>query len=124
MDKIKEEPFGYVFLACSIIAFLTFLVFQQAIYAEFRIWDDDSHIYNNPTLNFLSFNHILEIFKNNSYSTCFYTPLTGLRWSITYSWGGLDPFWFYFGNLLFHIANAVMVFFLVRMLVVTTSAYP
>jgi len=122
MNKCCGHNHRHTFIACSLIAFLNFLVFQPAIFADFRIWDDDSHIYCNPTLNHLSWHNFLDILNNNSYSTCFYTPLTGLRWSITYTWGGLDPFWFHLGNLLFHTANAIMVFFLIGMIVTITRS--
>ena len=94
------------------MAIITFLVFLPVLDVQFRIWDDDSHIYKNPTLVSLSWDTLLNIFANRSYSTCFYTPITGLRWSLTRTWGDLNPFWFHLGNLFFHTANAVLVFVL------------
>ena len=95
----------------------TLLVFSRVIFNDFRIWDDDSHIYQNPTLQALSWDNLINILTNQSHSTCFYTPLTGFRWSLTYHWGGLDPLWFHLGNLLFHTANTAMIFFLITALV-------
>ena len=47
-----------------------------------------------------------------------YTPLNGLRWCITYQFCKLNPFGYHLGNWLFHAANAVLFFLVLRKLLV------
>jgi len=108
--NVKESK--HFIIAALVVAIITLFVFLPVLDVQFRIWDDDSHIYKNPTLTSLNWETLRNILINQSYSTCFYTPMTGLRWSLTRTLGGLNPRWFHLGNLLFHTANSVMVFVL------------
>ncbi|MCX5848634.1 MAG: hypothetical protein NTW65_04225 [Deltaproteobacteria bacterium] len=100
------------------IAFITLAVFAFALTADFRFWDDDWCIFKNPRLGILNLQNLWLIFTDKTFSSSFYTPLTGLRWCITYTFWGLNPVAYHLGNLLFHAANAVLLFFFVRKLVI------
>jgi len=80
------------------------------------MWDDDWLIYENPALKGISLESFRLIFTNEMKSSSWYTPLTGLRWSITKKFFGLDPLGYHLGNLFFHILDAVLLFLLLRKL--------
>lgn len=105
-------------VASTLIAFITFALFSSVLTADFLFWDDDWIIFQNPKLGILNLQNLWSILADNTVSTSFYTPLTGLRWCIIYTFWGLNPFAYHLGNLLFHTANAVMIFFIVRTLVI------
>lgn len=102
----------------GVIAVVTFAIFAQVLKNDFVMWDDDWLIYKNPTLGGISLKNLHLIFANVTISSSWYTPLTGLRWSITYQYFHLNPFGYHLGNLLFHTADAVLIFFLIRKLLI------
>ncbi|MEW6306458.1 MAG: tetratricopeptide repeat protein [Verrucomicrobiota bacterium] len=92
---------------------LTFLVFGQALRADFVPWDDDINLYANPHHGSLSLERIHWMFTDLTYQWR-YQPLSWLTWSLIHTLWGLDPFGYHLANLLLHSANAFLVFLLVR----------
>ena len=101
-----------------LITGITLIVFVRMLSADFVMWDDDWCIYNNPGLGGLNLESIRSIFTNATVSGSWYTPLTGLRWCITYHFSGLDPFGYHLGNWLLHGLNVALVFIVLRKLLV------
>lgn len=99
-----------------LIAAVTLVTFVRVLNADFVMWDDDWVIYNNPNLGGLSLENLRLIFTNTTVSSSWYTPLTGLRWCITYHFWALDPFGYHLGNWLLHAADVVLVFLVLRKL--------
>ena len=104
--------------AIAIVAIITFSVFARSLTADFLFWDDNWCIYNNQGLAGLSLKNLWSIIINKTVSSSFYTPLTGLRWSVTYSLGGLEAYGFHLGNLIFHTASACLVPIVIRKLLI------
>ena len=96
---------------------MTFVVFARVLDAEFLNWDDYWLIFKNSKLGALDFLNIWSILNNNYFVTDSYTPLAGLRFCIIYTLSGLKPFAYHLASVLFHIANAVLLFVLVKKLV-------
>ncbi|MGA2092262.1 MAG: tetratricopeptide repeat protein [Sedimentisphaerales bacterium] len=100
------------------IAVITSAVFIRVLSADFVMWDDDLFIYENPTLGGLTLENLRLIFTNVTFSSTWYTPLTGLRWCITYQFCRLNPLGYHLGNLFLHAADAVLVFWTIRKLLI------
>jgi Flp pilus assembly protein TadD len=93
-----------------LIAIVTLAAFVRVVGAGFVMWDDNWCIYENPGLGRLTLGTLRDIVLDKTVSSSWYTPLTGLRWSLTYTLCGLNPLGYHLGNWLFHGINAVLVF--------------
>src|ERR1017187_6309055 len=100
-------------ITCLVLFLVTFAVFSRVLVAGFVQWDDDINIYTNLHIQGLSAANLHWIF-----TTCDYPPryvlLSWLGWAINYQLGGLNPAGFHLTDLLFHAANASLVFMLIR----------
>jgi len=103
------------------VAVITLTIFWPVLSADFVMWDDDVIIYENPVVHGLSLDRVGRIFTDVD-SMMRYNPLTLLSWSATYQFFGLDPFWYHVANWFLHGANAALVFFVVRKLLLTGLA--
>ncbi len=107
-----------------VIAVITLTVFWRVLSADFVMWDDNLFIYENPTIGGLTIENLRLIFTNVTASSTWYTPLTGLRWCITYQFCQLNPLGYHLGNLLLHTADAVLVFYVLRKLLILGLSSP
>lgn len=82
---------------------------------DFVNWDDQSYIQNNELIKDLSRDKISAIFTKNQVQST-YAPLTLVSWAVDYKLGEGTPFWFHFTNLLIHLFNVVLVFYLINVL--------
>jgi len=93
------------------ICVLTFVCYQRTLHNQFSNWDDDVYVSNDTVIRTLTPAHLKTIFteditKNN------YHPLCMLSLAINYQFAKLKPETYYLTNILIHIANTVLVFFL------------
>lgn len=86
--------------------------FYPALNAEFVPWDDDLNITANPHIRALDGTSLRWMFTDVAYARR-YLPLAWLNWAVNFQLTGLSPFAFHFGNLLFHTANAFLVWLLI-----------
>src|ERR1017187_8389355 len=98
----------------------TFAVFSRVLVADFVQWDDDINIYNNPHIQGLTARNLHWIFTTCEYPPR-YAPLFWLGWAINYQLGGLNLAGFHLTDLLFHAANASLVFVLIRRLLLLAT---
>ena len=89
----------------------TLAVFSGVCGHEFVHFDDNLLIYNNPHVKGLRWENIRWMFSNGAY-TGRYMPMGWLSLSIDYQLFGLDPHAYHTGNLLLHLANVALLFFL------------
>ena len=90
---------------------VTFLCFRYTLHNQFTNWDDDYYVTNDPYIKAFTAHNIKvilteDITKNN------YHPLCMLSLAVNYHFSGLDPMAYYLTNVLIHIANLILVFFL------------
>ncbi len=90
------------------LAVVTFLCFAPALGNEFVNWDDQINFTRNPHYRGLSVENLRWIF---SYHKGHYTPLTWLSLGLDYVVWGMDPFGYHLGNLLLHVANVVLFYY-------------
>ncbi len=99
------------FLILAAICVITFICFQYTTNNQFTNWDDDFYVTNDPYIKAFTKDNLKVIFteditKNN------YHPLCMLSLAVNYHFAGLNPYSYYLTNILIHIANVILVFFL------------
>lgn len=94
-----------------LIIVITFLTFAGVLGHEFLSWDDEILV----TQNYLVRNFSPMIFW--SYDPELYIPITLLSFQINYALFDLNPFWYHLTNLIIHISNALLVFWLSLMII-------
>ena len=98
-------------LIISIICVVTFVCFRYTLNNQFTLWDDDFYVTNDPYIKSFTAENLKVIFtqditKNN------YHPLCMLSLAVNYFFAQLNPTTYYLTNILIHVANVVLVFFL------------
>ena len=94
----------------TLIIIIAFFVFSLSLKNGFVQWDDYLYIVNNPAVKSLSFENIKSIFTSVFVSN--YIPLTMLSYSLDYYFYGLDPSGYHLTNLILHLLNCILVFWL------------
>ena len=126
----KIEPFfektglasgKWVGIALAIITVVTVLVYTPSLHNDFTNWDDHKYIYENPTLKDVSKQGLKTIW--NTEIAANWHPITMLSLAWNYEQGKtidlktnvetVDTFPFHVTNLILHIINAILVFFVV-----------
>lgn len=86
---------------------LTFFCFKPGLKGEFTNWDDDRYVKNNTLIQNGSFSEIVtEYYMGN------YHPLTLLSYHWEYKFAGDDPYLYHLTNLILHIFNVLLIFYL------------
>ena len=105
------------FLGSVCIAILVLCAYTPAISGQF-IWDDDDLVSEN--LNLRSLEGLKNIWSDPNTSVQYY-PLTFSVFWVEHQLWGLNPAGFHLVNILIHIFNAILVWFLLRQLSVPGS---
>jgi protein O-mannosyl-transferase len=102
-----------------IILAITCIVYFPALANSLLLWDDHSYIWENPYLRNFDF---AKVFSFSTYYLGHYHPLTMLWYHLEYLvfpkgepgiCGGMNPFWFHLNNIILHLLNTSLVFFVV-----------
>jgi hypothetical protein len=111
----------HIFLIYLALAFITFIAFEQVRRNEFTNYDDHAYVTDNP--------YVKAGLTNQSVSWAFtkshannYHPLTWLSHMLDCQLFELDPSWHHLTNLWFHIANTLLLFWLLKRM--TGSVWP
>jgi len=106
---VKQEKNSY--LSLIIILILTVIIFFPILKNQFTFYSDDVYVLNNPIIQNLSLHNINFIFS--SYFDGHYHPLTLLSLGLTYQLSGVHPMLYQFTNLLLHLLNIVVLYFII-----------
>jgi len=90
------------------------IVFLPSIGYQFTNWDDDIYVVNNPAIRQLSPGSVALLFRPTA--EYMYHPLTMVTYSIDWQAGGGTAWTFHATNILLHLLNVVLVFFLLKKL--------
>jgi protein O-mannosyl-transferase len=90
---------------------VTALVFIPSLNSGFVNWDETTYITANPIVQQLSAQNIKLIFT--TFLSGNYHPLPIFTYAVEYHFFGLNPFPYHVMNLVLHLANVCLVFFLV-----------
>ncbi len=96
------------------IVLATFAVFSRALSNGFVNWDDDLMLIDNPHfrgLGWAQLRWMVTTFHNGHFQ-----PLSWITLGLDYMIWGIDPFGYHLTNLLWHAANAVIFYFVCRLL--------
>ena len=98
------------FLPVILIVIITFLTFSGSLGHEFLSWDDKAYFVES---------HLVKTFSPAifwTYDPELYIPITFLSFQVNYALFELNPFWYHLTNLIIHICNALLVFWLSLMI--------
>ncbi|GAB5522956.1 MAG: hypothetical protein Roseis2KO_08280 [Roseivirga sp.] len=102
-------------LPLILILLIAFVVYWPVTNGEYIAgWDDDQQILNNADVTDLSWQSIKNYFS--TYYVASYQPLASLSFGIEYALFGGNAFVHHFTNLLLHLINVVLLFWLMTRL--------
>lgn len=96
------------------IFLVTTISYSPVFKAGFVNWDDEVYVLNNEYVHELSSSNIKHMFSEPIGGI--YQPLTMLSLAIDYSISGDEAKWFHIHNVLLHLINTLLVFFVARRL--------
>ena len=100
----KKPHISFIFLA---LALVTIIAFEPVRHNDFVSYDDDIYVTDNPNVNKgISAESVRWAFTATRASN--WHPLTWLSHTIDCQLFGLNPFWHHLVNLLLHIANTLL----------------
>ena len=103
-----------LYIPLIIILIFTALVYARTLQNGILNWDDQTLITENSDIKSISIHNMKEIFT--SYYIGMYHPLVTLSFAVEYHFFGLNPLVYHATNVLFHLANVVLVFYFVFLL--------
>ena len=95
----------------AVIALSTFLAYSNSFNSAFH-FDDYSSIITHPYIK--SMNNIPYFFYYNG-SPLISRPVTMATFAVNFAIGGLDPFSYHFMSFFIHLANAILVYWLMTL---------
>ncbi len=114
-NKLAGEA-GYLpkakYIMLAGIALLTFFCYHYSLGNQFTNWDDQRFIPENIFIKSFSPTN-LKMMLFHDVTGDYYYPVTIISYAINYHFSGLSPGMYYLINILLHIANSCLVFFLV-----------
>lgn len=115
----KKNIAAWLYLAPVLV--LTFILYATTLSNYFIInWDDDGYIINNPMLKDFSWNSIVFMFTHFHLDN--YHPITTLSNAIEYHLFQLNPTPYHFNNIMLHLLNTGLVFYLIKLLLKNKEA--
>ena len=106
-----EENQIILLAVCALLA-ITFSAYLPALQNAFTNWDDPGYILNNEMIRDISPAGLGNIFT--SFHQYLYKPLVILSFAIEYHFFGLAPFPYHLTNIIFHLFNCALVFWLLK----------
>jgi len=101
-----------------LILFVTIVVFFPSLQGSFTNWDDPEYVLDNEAIKGLSISNIKIVFTSVFQGN--YQPIAMMTYMIEHSLFELDPFIYHLTNLIFHLLNTWLVFYLIRLLTKNT----
>ena len=96
----------------SILVLALFVFYPVVKNGILKNWDDNDQILINTSVQQLSFENIRHYFSTDVLQS--YQPLASLSFALEYSVVGKNPFLYHLDNLLLHLLNIILVFFLLK----------
>jgi len=101
----------YLWIVAAGIALYFRTLFFELTYLDDNVWILDYHWYLKD------FSNVLKIFLQPDLVTAiFYRPLIYLSFIIDAQWGGTAPFAYHFTNIIIHLVNVCLIFYLLQRL--------
>lgn len=100
-----KKPFLYILLSLSVV-----LVFFPCFTFGFNLFDDQQHLLSNPAILISLPDSLLLIFTQFVNNT--WIPLTTLTFALEHHFFGFNPFVYHSNNIILHLANTFLLYFL------------
>lgn len=112
VDRLTEKNTKWLHPAIIIVAVL--IVYSKIFGAGFMSWDDIDYLYNTPDIKGYSFEH----FKNwwTEFYIGNYQPLPMMSYAFDYMLAGDNAFVFHLDNIIWHIADAIILYAFIKRL--------
>jgi len=107
----------YVWMILLGIIALTVIAYSPISKNGFLNWDDDVYVSENNDIKSMSMENT-KLLVTQDYVNV-YLPLTMLSYAVDYKIGGLNPKVYTYTNLIFHILNSILVYYLVLLLIIS-----
>jgi tetratricopeptide (TPR) repeat protein len=108
-----REPRWLTWAALAVVAIAIWAVFGGVRDFSFVLWDDDHNILQNPHLGGVTWDNLRWMFSDTGYARR-YIPLAWLGWNLDHDLFGLTARSAHLGNLLFHLFNTGLVYFVIK----------
>ena len=120
---MPDKRIALILCLISII-FIVVIAFYPSAKAGFTYWDDDRYVTDNTMIRELSLKNAVSLFriirddayKKNAFAKNMYIPFVHLSYAIEYHFFRLSPCVYHKTNLILHIFNTLLVFWLIMML--------
>ncbi len=112
--KTKESPSTRARLLwfLPVILVVTAAVYWPSLGNGFTNWDEPVLVLQNPDVQYLNFSSIKRLFTTSYGGLGGYTPIPLLSFALEYHVSGPSPALFHIVNLLLHLVNCLLVFWL------------
>ena len=114
--SLKTNSSIRMFIPILILALVSFAVYFNTLYNGF-VYDDNGQIVENPWIR--NIKHLPDIFSKSVWSfqaspsmSNYYRPLMHVIALVNYHVFGLKPWGFHLVNILFHVGNTLLVYFI------------
>ena len=111
-----EIKVKYHLIYILLLLFVTIGIYSNSLQNSF-VYDDDGTIVSN---NFVkNWGNVPKIFTQDYFSLsneATYRPMVTLSYFLDYSFWQLNPFGYHLTNLLFHIVNTILIYFLLSLI--------
>jgi len=97
-----------------LILLITAVTLSPCLNNDFTNWDDNKYVTENPDIKSLNLENIKKIFA--SQYVAMYLPVTMLSYSLNYYFFGLNPCAYHTTDLIIHLLNCILVFYLFLLL--------
>ncbi len=104
------------------VAVLSLVAFLPALHGQFVNWDDQANFAANEDFRGLGWPQLKWMWTATLLGH--YIPLTWMTLGLNYALGGMNPWGYHLGNLLFHATNALVFYFLARRLLLAAFEHP
>ncbi len=108
MQRNKQRN---IFIITFIIS-ICLIAFLPALTNDFVNWDDPFTLINNPLIKQFSIDNLFHITFSHYQGK--YHPLTLITYTVEYHFFGLKPFIYHLTNLLIHLINISLLFYLLK----------
>src|ERR1017187_5558340 len=105
-----KQPINNIYYLIFLVV-LTFIVFFPTLSCNFISFDDYYYVKDNALIRNLSAENLKNIFGSPFFAN--YQPLTIFLYAIEYHFFQLNPHVYHFINLLLHIGNVVLVYYII-----------
>ncbi|OPX17648.1 hypothetical protein BXT86_05370 [candidate division WOR-3 bacterium 4484_100] len=107
-ENLKQRRL--IIITVFLILIITILGYYPCLHNSFTNWDDNEYVVGNIQIRSLAPKNIVQIFSTYCYGS--YMPLTILSFALNYRFCRLSPFGYHMTNLILHLVNCLLVFYL------------